>query len=250
MEEKSIAIIGGGITGLTAAFYLEKYMEANNVPYKIQLLESRSRLGGKIETVQREGFLIERGPDSFLARKDAAIRLANQLLLDREFIRNETGQAYILQKNALHPMPQGSFMGVPSVLKPFLRSTLLSWPGKIRTSADLFFPRQAVVGDKSLGQFLRYRFGDELVEHIIEPLLSGIYAGDIDEMSLQATFPQFLELESTHGSIIKGIRQSMPNKSHTGKKEGQFLSFPNGMETWIHRLQNSLRKTKIRSTLR
>src|SRR5699024_3399311 len=131
----------------------------------VKLLEANSRLGGKIKTERKNGFLIERGPDSFLARKQPAVRLADDLGLSDQLIRNQTGQAYILAHDALHKIPQGSVMGIPTQMRPLLHSSLLSAKGKIRTGFDYFIPRGKKVGDQSLGKFLRRRLGDDLVEN-------------------------------------------------------------------------------------
>src|SRR5699024_8248703 len=149
-----------------------------------RLVEADNRLGGKIETVKREGFTIERGPDSFLSRKTAAIKLIEKLGLEDTLVRNATGQAYILVRNKLHKIPSGSFMGIPTEVRPFLMSRLFSTKGKLRAGFDYILPKGKQVDDQSLGMFFRRRFGNELVDHLIEPLLSGIYSGDIDDMSL------------------------------------------------------------------
>lgn len=240
-KETSIVIIGGGITGLAAAYYLQQQTEQLKTPYNIQLLEASHRFGGKIRTERKDGFIIERGPDSFLGRKRPAIRLVESLQIENQLVRNTTGQAYILSNDVLHKMPPGSFMGVPTTLQPFLETSLLSKRGKARTGLDFILPRSTFVGDQSLGYFLRRRFGDELIDHIIEPLLSGIYAGDIDEMSLYATFPQFFELEQAHKSIIKGIRNTMGKRSaNTGEKTGQFCTFTNGLDTLVTALEHAI----------
>src|SRR5699024_6206295 len=108
MDELNIAIVGGGITGLTAAYYLQNKIQAENLPYRIKLFEATGRLGGKIRTFRRDGFIIERGADSFLSRKTAAVQLARELNITDQLVRNDTGQAYILVDNRLHKIPQGS----------------------------------------------------------------------------------------------------------------------------------------------
>lgn len=240
-ERKTIVIIGGGITGLTAAYYVQKEIELHHLPYDLRLLEATDRVGGKIQTHKQDGFTIERGPDSFLARKKPGERLAKALGIEEDLVRNQTGQAYILVEDELHKMPPGSVMGVPTEVQPLWETSLLSYRGKLRVGLDFVLPRSNRVGDQSLGHFIRRRFGDELVENIIEPLLSGIYAGDIDEMSLLATFPDFFELEQTYQSVIKGLQTTRTNTSRqTGKKSGQFFSFKDGLETIVHALEQAL----------
>lgn len=238
---KNIVIVGGGITGLTAAYYLQQEIKEKNLPYHVKLVEATNRLGGKIKTVQRDGFTIERGPDSFLARKTPAVRLAQVLGLSDQLVRNGAGQSYILVGKKLHKMPRGAFMGIPTQVRPFLFSGLFSPKGKLRASLDYMVSKDKTNGDQSLGYFFRRRFGDELVENLIEPLLSGIYSGNIDEMSLMATFPYFHELEQKYGSLIKGLQQTMPKPTKKPKrKPGMFYSFTNGFETIVDALEAQL----------
>lgn len=245
-KRKKIVIIGGGITGLTTAYYWQQKVNDEQLPYDIQLIEASDRLGGKIRTYKQDGFTIERGPDSFLARKEPGIRLAKSLGIEDQLVRNQTGQAYILVEDTLHKMPKGSVMGVPTELAPFWDSTLLSTKGKLRVGLDFLLPRSTHVGDQSLGYFLRRRFGDELVENTIEPLLSGIYAGDMDEMSLLATFPDFFEAEQSYKSVIKGLQHTRKKPARqTGKVAGQFYSFKNGLETLVNELKRALTTTDI-----
>jgi protoporphyrinogen/coproporphyrinogen III oxidase len=246
MEKKNIVIVGGGITGLSAAYYLQKLIQSQSLPYTFKLIEASEHLGGKIETIKRDGFTIEKGPDSLLERKPAAIQLTKELGLESEMIHNATGQSYILAQNKLHPLPKGTFMGVPKEKGALLSSNLLSWKGKIRALNDLVLPKSNVEGDQSLGGFLRARFGNETVDMQISPLLSGIHSGDIDEMSLKATYPIFYQLEQKYGSIMKGLQKIMPSTKQKDKKQkGVFFSFENGLETLIHRLVEVIDKDSI-----
>lgn len=247
---KNIVIVGGGITGLSAAFYLQKHMKEHQLPYQIRLVEASDRLGGKIHTVKKDGFTIERGADSFLARKKPAVKLVKELGISDELVRNGTGQAYIHVRNKLHKIPEGSFMGIPTNVRPFLFSGLFSTKGKLRAGLDYVIPKGKKEADQSLGYFFRRRFGNELVENLIEPLLSGIYSGDIDEMSLMATFPNFYELEQKYGSLIKGLQETMPKRKRgTGKRPGQFFTFKNGFETLVEALESALDEAVITKNL-
>ncbi|WP_277678514.1 protoporphyrinogen oxidase [Gracilibacillus dipsosauri] len=250
---KKIVIIGGGIAGLTAAFYLKKQIKEENLPYEVNVIEASNRLGGKIKTERRDGFTMERGPDSFLIRKQSAERLVREVGLGDKLVTNGTGKSYILIGNELHSMPQGSFMGIPTQVKPFLLSDLFSIAGKLRAGMDFIRPKGMPQDDQSLGKFFRKRFGDELVENLIEPLLSGIYAGDIDDLSLMATFPNFYELEQKYGSIVRGLQKSMPKTKNTGKKRSMFYSLEGGLQTLVEALEQALgdemiyKNTKVKS---
>lgn len=240
-KQKRILIVGGGITGLTAAFYLQKEIQASQLPYEVKLVEASHRVGGKVKTYKRDGFVIEQGPDSFLERKKPAVKLVENLGIQDQLVRNGTGQSYILVDHKLHKMPKGSFMGIPMQKRQFLFSGIASWKGKARAGLDLALPKGKVQHDQSLGRFLRHRFGDELVENLMEPLLSGIYAGDIDDMSLMATFPNFYQLEQEYGSLIKGLQETRPKPAKKKKpKKGMFLSFSGGLETLIDALREQL----------
>ncbi|MEK5040675.1 protoporphyrinogen oxidase [Sporosarcina sp. FSL K6-3457] len=254
-QRKKVVIVGGGITGLSAAFYMQKEAREKGLPLDVILIEASNQLGGKIQTVRRDGFVIERGPDSFLIRKKSVGLLAEDLGIEGELVRNATGQAYVLVNGTLHPIPGGSVMGIPTEITPFLKTGLFSWAGKIRAAGDFVLPRSDVKGDQSLGGFFRRRFGGEIVENLIEPLLSGVYAGDIDQMSLQSTFPQFYEVEKKHRSLILGMKKTTPKQlpqknSHSTKKEGVFHTFRNGLETLVEAIEQRLEPGSVMKGVR
>ncbi|OLN23808.1 protoporphyrinogen oxidase [Domibacillus antri] len=239
-NRKKVAVIGGGITGLAAAFYLQKQ---TGQPVDVTLIEASSRLGGKIQTVKKDGFIIERGPDSFLERKTSAARLAKEAGLDHLLTNNATGKSYVLVGEKLHSMPEGSVMGVPTKVSPFVTSGLFSLPGKVRASADFLLPKSKPKADQSLGQFFRRRLGDEVVENLIEPLLSGIYAGDIDNLSLMATFPNFYHAEQKHRSLVRGMKKMTPSSKQPApreQKKGIFLTLTGGLESLVEGIESKL----------
>ncbi len=201
MATTKIAIVGGGITGLSAAFTLEK----RGVPYL--LVEGGPSLGGVIRTETRDGFLLEGGPDSILAQKPEGLALCRELGLgDRLVPTNPDDRTvYILHRGRLHPLPEGMMLAVPTKIGPFLRSGLFSWPGKLRMGLDLVIPGKNGHGDESIATFLRRRFGEEAVARLGEPLLAGIHAGDPERLSILGTFPRFRELERNHGSLVRGM---------------------------------------------
>lgn len=234
---KRVAIIGGGITGLSCAYYLLQRTAESGDGLRITLIEAEDRLGGKVKTLRRDGFVIERGPDSILKRKPEGLELVEQLGLGADVVTNRTGRSYILKDDALHPIPDGSVMGVPTSLRPLLQSGLLSMDGKARALNDLFIPKLGDFDDLSVGEFFRKRLGDEMVDHLIGPLLSGIYAGDIDQLSLEAALPQFINIEKRYGSLILGLRETMPKR---GKSEGQFATLTTGLNAVIDALADAL----------
>ena len=249
-ERKKVVIIGGGITGLAAAYYMQRDARDKGLPLDITLIEASTELGGKIQTIRRDGFVIERGPDSFLIRKQSVDQLATDLGMADQLVRNATGQAYILLHNQMHKIPAGAVMGIPTEIKPFVTSGLFSLSGKIRAAGDFVLPRSEVTGDQSLGKFFRRRFGTEVVENLIEPLLSGVYAGDIDHMSLESTFPQFYEVEKKYRSLILGMKKTTPKQlpqkdSHSSKKMGAFHTFRYGLESLIDALEEQMTDVTI-----
>src|SRR5699024_12490559 len=148
-RRQTIVIVGGGITGITTAYYLQKEIDTRHLPYNIKLLEASDRLGGKIRTKRKDGFIIEQGPDSFLARKEPAVRLAKRLGLQNELVRNNTGQAYILIEQTLHKMLKGSFMGVHTDLQALQDAPLLFSEGIQRAILDLDVTPSDDHGDQS-----------------------------------------------------------------------------------------------------
>lgn len=245
VDKKKVVIAGGGITGLTAAYYLQKYAREHQLPLEVKLVEASSRVGGKMQTVTKDGFTIERGPDSFLERKQSAARLAREVGLGDKLVNNSAGKSYVLVREQLHPMPGGSVMGIPTEIGPFVTTGLFSWAGKIRAAADFFLPPSEAQADQPLGTFFRRRLGDEVVENLVEPLLSGIYAGDIDQMSLMATFPQFYQVEQKYGSLVRGMRKTTPkakkpSEPASAKKKGIFLTVSTGLESFADAIEARL----------
>jgi oxygen-dependent protoporphyrinogen oxidase len=251
-ELKSIVILGGGITGLSAAFYVQKLFHEHDLQVSITLIEQSETLGGKISTLHKEGFIIEKGPDSFLARKMPMIELTRELGLEDQLIATnpQAKKTYILFQGRLHRMPAGLVLGIPTQIMPFLRTRLLSLKGKARAGMDLLLPRRKESTDESLGGFLERRLGKEVVEHIAEPLLAGIYAGDTRKLSLQATFPQFQAAEQRFGSLIKGMlanknSQVSVHNSPAIAKDSLFLSYRNGLQTIIDGLIGALKDAQL-----
>ncbi|WP_040950143.1 protoporphyrinogen oxidase [Gorillibacterium massiliense] len=249
---REVVILGGGITGLTTAFYLKQYSAEAGIPLRIRIVEKSPRLGGKIHTLEREGFTIEKGADSFLARKRPIIDLALALGLEQEL----TGQgakgkrSYFLQRGQFFPAPKGMVLGVPTDLDAFMETDLVSAEGKARVLKDLDIPKREEPGDESLGGFLARRLGTEMVENVAEPLLAGIYAGDLFKLSLAATFPQFKEAEERCGSLIKGMQEDQrtakpPADQPEAARNSAFLSFNHGLDTLVKGLLRALDGVEI-----
>lgn len=209
MEQQTagVAIVGGGITGLSAAYKLQNLAAAAGISFPIYLIEKDHRLGGKVTTDIVDDFVIEGGPDSFLARKPQAANLAREVGLGDELVGTnpKTRVTYILHRGRLLPIPEGMALVAPTKFLPFAKSPLISPLGKARMLADLVLPRRASDTDESIAHFVRRRMGREALNSMVEPLLTGIYAGDADELSILATFPQLRELEDKYGSLMRGL---------------------------------------------
>jgi protoporphyrinogen/coproporphyrinogen III oxidase len=248
-HQRKAAVLGGGLTGLSAAFYLRKYADERGLPLELTVLEGTVRLGGKVNTLRRDGFVIERGPDSFLARKLPMIRLAEELGIEDQLTGTNPAakNTYISRNGKLMPMPKGLTLGVPTDEKLFLANGLVSDEGKRRALEELHLPPKQGMDDESVGSFLERRFGEEMVERIFEPLLAGIHAGDLFKLGLEATFPQFAELERKYGSVIRGMTESADAAKNEMARtvvhapSSVFLTFRNGLSTVIEALASSLR---------
>lgn len=204
---KRVVIVGGGIAGLSAAYYLQRRLAGSA---NVTLLEASARWGGKITTERvpfEDGqFIVEGGPDTFLATKSHATALCQELGLGTRLHGTNPSQnhTYVLHNGRLLPLPEGLAMMIPTNVESILRSRLVSWPGKARMGLDFLLPARPVNGDESLGAFVSRRLGREAYENLIEPLMSGIYAGDGDTLSLASTFPYLRDLELKQGSIARG----------------------------------------------
>jgi protoporphyrinogen/coproporphyrinogen III oxidase len=244
-----IVIVGGGIAGLSAAYYATKKLPES----QITLIESSDRWGGKITTdrVSFDGgqFIIEGGPDTFLATKPYATALCKELGLGERLHGTNPKQknTYVLHHNKLEPLPDGLAMMIPTNVQAILKSNLVSWFGKARMGLDFLQPAKVVNGDESLGAFVSRRLGREAYENLIEPLMSGIYAGDGDLLSLASTFPYLRDLELKYGSLARGaleMRKNSTGKAVQGSRSA-FLTPTTGLAEIVETLVNYLQSNHV-----
>jgi len=242
-KRRKVVVVGGGITGLTAAFYMQKQARTKELPVDIVLVESSLRLGGKIQTLRKDGFIIERGPESFFDRENHVQALAKELSIEHEMITGDSGPTYVAVGSKLYPIPSSLMSGATPHISSFITSGLFSLSGKIRAAGDFILPRSARDDDQPLGEFFRRRFGAEVVENLVEPLLAGTFAGDIEQLSMRSIFPQLYELEQKYRSLLFGMKKSGTNflsYNQITKDKGIFQTFENGLETLIEKLEESL----------
>lgn len=208
---KKVVIIGAGIGGLSAALNLEQKAMLKGKGLEIVLLERKERIGGNIRSEKADGFLIEGGPDCFLSEKPWTMELCKKLGLADKFLpTNEANKkTFVLSGGKLHDLPEGVILMIPTKVMPFLKSSLISWPGKIRMGLEFFIPKKKGKEDESLGDFVTRRLGKEALDKIAEPLIAGIHGGSPSTMSVRASFPKFVQMEEQYGSLIKGMLAKM-----------------------------------------
>ncbi|MBI4051344.1 MAG: protoporphyrinogen oxidase [Elusimicrobia bacterium] len=240
-QPKTILIVGAGITGLSAAYTLEKA----GIPYL--LLESSRRLGGKIYTDSEGPFPIETGPDSFITAKPQAYDLCRELGLEADLLgtNTESKTVYLLSRGKLRPIPEGMSFMIPTQIWPFLWTDILSLQAKLKILKDLFLPRGQEGDDETVAQFFERRMGSEIISSLIEPFLSGVYAGSTQELSVRSSLPQIYNLERKYRSLILGMlkqRNSPPDKN---AKETPFMTLKNGLGTLAYTLASRLKPANI-----
>ncbi len=246
-KQKSAIVIGGGITGLAAAYCLRREAKKRCIPLEITLLEASNKVGGVIQTEHRDGFIIEHGPDAFITTKPWAKTLCEELFITDKLIGTnpKIRRSFVVRNGKLLPVPEGFYMMAPGSFGPFIKSPIFSLPGKFRIALDLFIPRRSETGDESVADFVRRRLGKQAFERIAQPMIGGIYTSDAENLSLNATFPRFLEMEREHGSIIKALltqkrKAAETSRDTSGPRYSLFQSFIAGMQTLIDTLTEQL----------
>ncbi len=258
-----LAIIGGGISGLAAAYFLEQ----SSPSWSIELFESEPQLGGKLRTVRRDGMVLELGAESFLARKTEAIQLCTRIGLQDQLrgTRPRSPKTYVYSRDQLRPLPPGFSGFVPGSLSALLGTSLLSWRAKCRVVGDLIMPARRSTGDESVAEFVTRRLGREAYTEIVQPLLCGIFSGDGSQLSLAATYPELRMIEQKFGSLIRGLRQrhaaqqvdlvaaardalavgNDPMENTADSPPAPFLTLRNGVSQLVETLAGQLGHTKL-----
>lgn len=230
-----IAVVGGGLAGLAAAHrVLERAPE-----HELVVLEASSRAGGLLGTIERDGFVIETGPESILRDKPAAIRLAERLGLEDRLIETRAAHrgAYVVSRGRLEKVPAGFSLMAPGRWDAWLQTPIMSWRGKARAMMEPLVPvRSADAPEESLAGFVERRLGREVLDRLAQPLIGGIYGGDPARLSLAATMPRFIEMERRYGSVVRGVRASQQASEASGARYGLFVAFDRGMQVLVDAL--------------
>lgn len=242
-----VVVVGGGITGLSAAWYLQ---QQGGDAIRVTVVEKSAHWGGKIRTETVEGyadepFIIEGGPDSFITQKPWAAQLARELGIGDDILgtNDDRRKTYVLNNNKLTPLPDGVMMIIPTRFMPFALTTLISIPGKIRMGLEMFIPTKDDDEDESLADFVRRRLGQEALDKLAEPLMAGIYNTDAEDQSLMATFPRFRQMERKYGNLTKGMLEAAkhrPKPDPTKPKLSTFASFKGGLSELVAALVDQL----------
>jgi oxygen-dependent protoporphyrinogen oxidase len=223
VERKRVAIIGGGISGLTSAFYLLKSAGKKGIELEVTLVDESRSLGGVFKSASYDGLRLDLGPECFVTGKPAVLDLANELGIGSTILRQSTRRTFIARGSFLSKIPDGLFALTPN-LKDMATSDLFSWTGKIRMALEPFVQKQERLTDESVATFIERRFGKELLQRLAEPMIGGLYGIEPENLSAQMTLPYMRSLEKEHGSVIKGIIQkTVKRHSETG---GWFTSPP------------------------
>ena len=237
-----IAVIGGGISGLAAAHRLTEILPQA----ELVLFEATDRLGGVLDTVRRDGFLVERSADSFTTKYPWGVDLCRRLGLADELLpTDETRRrALVVRDGELLRVPDGFVLMTPHKRWPILTTRILSWPGKLRLLAEPFVPRRpdGAAGDESVGAFATRRLGREAYERLVQPLLGGIHTADADRLSIAATFPEYVAQEQYHGRLQRGGA----TRVESGARYGLFVAPKDGIGSLVAALAKRLPTATVR----
>lgn len=245
-----VAVIGGGITGLSAAHALAKANQSGQSGIQVTLFESSHRLGGIIRTEDADGYLMELGPDSFITNKPGGVRLCEELGYSGQLISTDSRyrRSLVLSHGRPQPVPDGFMLMAPEKPWSLLTTPVMSLPGRLRLLAEYFLPGAAVPGDESLASFVRRRFGSEALDRLVQPLVGGIYTSDPEKLSLRATMPRFPEMEAACGSVIRGVLKqkrvagrAASEGAGSGARYGLFAAPRRGLGDLVAVLEQRLR---------
>ncbi|QDT55350.1 Protoporphyrinogen oxidase [Caulifigura coniformis] len=240
-----VAIVGAGFSGLSAAIRMIDLAAEAGRGLNLQVFEGFTAVGGLVATQRLGEYLVERGADSFITNKPGGVAMCRRLGLQDRLVSTDPRfrQSFILRHGRPTPTPAGFQLIAPTRIGPFLKSPLLSWRGKKRVLAETSIPQRMDDGEESVASFVRRRFGDESFERIVQPLVGGIYTGDLERLSLRATFPRFEQMEQQCGSVLKALRRQRTADT-SGARYGLFVSLPGGMTELLEAMRGEVARSQ------
>jgi oxygen-dependent protoporphyrinogen oxidase len=239
---KTIVVIGGGITGLSTMYELQKWKKLSESDVRLVLIEASEQLGGKIRTEKQNGFVMEAGADSIVARKMETMSLIEELGMEEEVVYNATGRSFIYTNGELKLIPEDAVFGIPASIESLAKSTLVSAEGKVAALKDFYTKNETFTKNDSIGSFLEHFLGKELVKKQIAPVLSGVYSGKLSDLTIASTLPYLIDYKEQYGSIIKGLEA---NKQKFKGGERKFFSFKNGLSSIIETFEEQLDQVEV-----
>jgi protoporphyrinogen/coproporphyrinogen III oxidase len=243
-----IAVLGGGIAGLAAAHRAREL----NPACSVVLYEASRRVGGVLSSVNRDGFQVERSADNFITTIPWGIDLCRRLGLESQLIQTNPAfrRTFVVRGGRLHPLPDGFLMMAPTRMWPLAVTPILSPMGKIRSAMEYFIPPRKGDGDESMAAFVRRRLGREAFDRLVEPLVSAVYAADLEQLSVLATLSRFREMEREHGSLIRAMRRQMKEKpkgpSESGARYSMFVTLREGLSSMVEAIAAKLPPGSVR----
>ncbi|MDR1267984.1 MAG: protoporphyrinogen oxidase [Planctomycetaceae bacterium] len=247
----NIAILGAGISGLSAAYRLAQLAPDTT----IRVFDRRNRYGGVLETLNRDGFQIEQSADNFITTIPWGVKLCKELGLGEELVQTNPSvrRTYVVRHGRLYLLPDGFLMMAPTKLLPMATTPILSPFGKLRAGLELFIPARKDDLDESMAHFVRRRLGREVFERLVEPLVSGVYAADMEKLSVLATLPRFREMERDHGSLIRAMQKQLAanRAAHLAEQSGarysMFVTLRNGLSSLCDALAAKLQPETLQT---
>lgn len=239
--EAQVAVVGGGISGLSTAYWL-----AAEHGVDVVVLEATEHLGGKVSTQPLAGLPVDTGPDAFLSRGPDLAELVSRLGLADDVVPPRSGGAFIWSRGRLRPIPQGGAFGIPDRVLPLLRSRLLSPAGVLRAGIDFVRPRTPLGDDPTVAQVVRPRLGSEVVERIVQPLLGGVHAGSVDRLSARSTVPDVVGLARSDRSLVLALRRrSAAAPKPTGPPAPPLVSLRGGLSGLVHAVVSAIGVARV-----
>ena len=240
---KRVVAIGGGITGLATMYFLQKLKREHQLELDLAIIEQTEQLGGKIRTVKQGEFTMETGADSMVATKENVWPFIEELGLQEEVVYNSAGTSYIYTEKGLFPVPEDTVFGIPMNESALFASSLVSEQGKLRALEDYTSRNTMFTKESSIGEFLEYFLGKEMVENQISPILSGVYSGNLYDLSISSTLPYLLDYKNEYGSILKGLE--IHQNQFKSKNNKKFISFQEGLGTLVEAIEKKLTDVTI-----